>query len=132
MLGSSKHSLGMSFRMVVVNMLFLYLLSVYSSKLIAKSLLYYRDEELLGQALDLNDKLQIMLEKHDALASGSPLPAEVTDVVCELPTGTTRILGEKVVPTAAATPTMVSTNVLNDEEEEDEDDEFSLLARRSH
>ncbi|RCV18226.1 hypothetical protein SETIT_3G282900v2 [Setaria italica] len=90
-----------------------------------------RDEELLGQALDLNDKLQILLEKHDAMASGSPLPAEVTDVVSELPAGTTPNLGEKVAPTAAVTPTMVSTNVLNDEEEEDEDDEFSLLARRN-
>lgn len=83
----------------------------------------------MGQALDLNDKLQILLEKHDAMASGEPLPAEVTDVVSEVPSGTTP--SEKAAPTAAATQTIVSTNVLNDEEE-DEDDEFSLLARRSH
>ncbi|XP_025804883.1 TOM1-like protein 6 isoform X2 [Panicum hallii] len=89
-----------------------------------------RDEELLGQALDLNDKLQILLEKHDAMVSGSPLPAEVTDVVSELSVGTTPNLGQEVAPTAAVAPKIVSTNVLN-YEEEDEDDEFSLLARRN-
>ncbi|KAF8652434.1 hypothetical protein HU200_062765 [Digitaria exilis] len=88
-----------------------------------------RDEELLGQALDLNDKLQFLLEKHDAMASGS-LPTEETDVVSELPAGTTPNVGEKVAPTSAVATTKVSANVLN-EEEEDEDDEFSLLARRN-
>lgn len=86
----------------------------------------------MGQALDLNDKLQFLLEKHDAMASGSPLPTEETDVVSELPAGTTPNVGEKVSPTSAVATTKVSANVLNDEEEEDEDDEFSLLARRSH
>ena len=81
----------------------------------------------MSQALDLNDKLQILLEKHDAMVSGSPVPAEVADVVSELPAGTTPNLGEKVAPTTA----VASTNVLDDEEE-DEDDEFSQLARRSH
>ncbi len=33
-----------------------------------------RDEELLGQGLSLNDDLQRVLAKHDAIASGSPLP----------------------------------------------------------
>lgn len=85
----------------------------------------------MGQALDLNDKLQFLLEKHDAMASGSPLPTEVTDVVSELPAGTTPNIGEQVAPAAVVAPTIVSTNVLNDEEE-DEEDEFSVLARRSH
>nr|CAB3461807.1 unnamed protein product [Digitaria exilis] len=44
-----------------------------------------RDEELLGQALDLNDKLQFLLEKHDAMASGS-LPTEETDVELKIQT----------------------------------------------
>ncbi|WVZ98004.1 hypothetical protein U9M48_043497 [Paspalum notatum var. saurae] len=99
-------------------------------KKIMGSVSLVRDEELLGQALDLNDKLQILLEKHDAIASGSPLPAEVIDVVGELPSGTALNLGAKVAPQAAVSTTIVSTNVLNDEGEEDEDDEFSLLARR--
>lgn len=84
---------------------------------------HYRDEELLGQALDLNDKLQILFAKHDAIASGS-LPAEETDVLSKLPTGATQ------TPSATVAPSNVSTNVFDDEEEEDEDDEFSQLARR--
>lgn len=83
-----------------------------------------RDEELLGQALDLNDKLQILFAKHDAIASGS-LPAEETDVLSKLPTGATQ------TPSATVAPSNVSTNVFDDEEEEDEDDEFSQLARRN-
>ncbi|KAJ1262365.1 hypothetical protein BS78_09G101900 [Paspalum vaginatum] len=99
-------------------------------KKIMGSVSLVRGEELLGQALDLNDKLQILLEKHDVIASGSPLPAEEIDVVSELPSGTAPNLGAKVTPQAAVSTTIVPTNVLNDEEEEDEDDEFSLLARR--
>lgn len=36
-------------------------------------------EELLGQVLELNDRLQSMLAKHDAVASGSPLPTQAMD-----------------------------------------------------
>ncbi|KAF5189964.1 hypothetical protein FRX31_020449, partial [Thalictrum thalictroides] len=38
------------------------------------------DEELLFQGLSLNDSLQSVLVKHDAIASGSPLPTEVRDL----------------------------------------------------
>ncbi len=34
------------------------------------------DEELLNKGLQLNDDLQHVLAKHDAIASGSPLPPE--------------------------------------------------------
>jgi hypothetical protein len=108
---------------------------VYSAKLIIASevpFLHYRDEELLGQALDLNDKLQILLEKYDAIISGSPLPDEVTDVGSELPAGAAPNIGVEVAPEAAVAPTVIQTNVLNVEEDEDEDDEFALLARRSY
>jgi hypothetical protein len=40
-------------------------------------LLKIRDEELLKQGLDINDRLQGILVKHDAIASGSPLPVEM-------------------------------------------------------
>jgi hypothetical protein len=36
-----------------------------------------RDEELLCQGLSLNDDLQHVLAKHDAIASGSPLPKDI-------------------------------------------------------
>ncbi|XP_044957422.1 TOM1-like protein 6 isoform X1 [Hordeum vulgare subsp. vulgare] len=85
------------------------------------------DEDLLSQSLDLNDRLQILLSKHDAIASGSPLPAEETDVLSELPRGITTTPAVTVVPETAIVPTFV----LADEEEEEEDDEFSQLARRN-
>ncbi|WOK97929.1 TOM1-like protein 2 [Canna indica] len=40
-----------------------------------------RDEELLGRGLELNDNLQSLLAKHDAIASGSPLPADVSEAI---------------------------------------------------
>lgn len=96
-------------------------------KKIMDSVSLVRDEELLGQALDLNDKLQILLEKHDAIASGSPVPAEVIDLVSDLPSAAAPNPGAQVAPQAAVSTTIVPTNVLNDE---DEDDEFSILAGR--
>ena len=86
----------------------------------------------MGQALDLNDKLVILLEKHDSIASGSPLSADVIDVMSEVPSGMAVNLGANVPPQAAVSTTIVPTNVLNDEDEENEDDEFSMLARRLH
>ncbi|XP_072959421.1 TOM1-like protein 6 [Typha angustifolia] len=75
-----------------------------------------RDEEILGQGLELNDNLQILLAKHDAIASGSPMPTEIPD---SIPRPSTPV---------ASTPVVV--NGLEDEEEE-EDDEFAQLARRN-
>uniref|UniRef100_A0A0D9WF98 VHS domain-containing protein n=1 Tax=Leersia perrieri TaxID=77586 RepID=A0A0D9WF98_9ORYZ len=90
-----------------------------------------RDEELLGQALDLNDRIQILLGKHDAIASGSPLPAEEPDMMNEGPAEATSTPVATVAPRAAVATAIVPTNVFEDEEGEDEDDEFFQLARRS-
>jgi hypothetical protein len=84
----------------------------------------------LGQALDLNDRLQILLEKHDSIASCSPSSADVIDVVYEVPSGTAPNQGANFPPQAAVRTAIVPTNVLDDEDEENEDDEFSMLARR--
>ncbi|XP_006654272.2 TOM1-like protein 6 [Oryza brachyantha] len=88
-----------------------------------------RDEELLGQALDLNDRMQTLLTKHDAIASGSPLPDEEAVVMNEAPAETTSTTVATGAPRAAVAA-IVPTNVF-DEEDEDEDDEFSQLARRN-
>ncbi|RWW51038.1 hypothetical protein BHE74_00042660 [Ensete ventricosum] len=67
------------------------------------------DEELLAQGLELNDNLQSLLAKHDAIASGSPLPAEVSDSV---PSPGTPVIRQ---PAAASQYDV----------EEDEDDDFA-------
>ncbi|XP_008799838.2 TOM1-like protein 6 [Phoenix dactylifera] len=73
------------------------------------------DEKLLGLGLELYDKLQSLLMKHDAIASGSPLPPESSESI-----------SKSKMPVA-------STPVRNSqfEDEEEEDDDFAQLARRN-
>ncbi|KAL4572757.1 hypothetical protein LXL04_019540 [Taraxacum kok-saghyz] len=100
------------------------------------------DEELLGQGIDLNDNLQTVIAKHDAIASGSPIPVQLTSSPSPPPTIThdpqTKSTEEKQnskssvsvaapPPVAAAVPPPPQNE--GEEEEEDEDD-FALLARR--
>uniref|UniRef100_A0A0A9GDY1 VHS domain-containing protein n=1 Tax=Arundo donax TaxID=35708 RepID=A0A0A9GDY1_ARUDO len=76
------------------------------------------DEELLKQGLEINDRLQSVLAKHDAIASDSPLPIETPireDLHQEDPTPQ---------PSAPATVHNKTPG------EEDEDDEFAQIARR--
>ncbi|KAJ0978423.1 hypothetical protein J5N97_013897 [Dioscorea zingiberensis] len=75
------------------------------------------DEELLGQALTLNDRLQSLLAMNDAIASGSPLPIEAST--------------SSPVPSVPVTPPSPGPVNQNVDEEEDEDDEFTQLARRN-
>ncbi|KAL6841405.1 hypothetical protein ACP4OV_028923 [Aristida adscensionis] len=78
------------------------------------------DEELLKQGLEINDRLQSVLAKHDAIASGSPLPIERPsreDSHIEGPSP------QQSVPAA-------SQNKAPDEE--DEDDEFAQIAKRKN
>lgn len=72
-----------------------------------------RDEKLLGEALELNDNLQSVLAKHEAIASGSPLLHEQP-----------KSLSQAKEPIKH--PVASSSRV----EDEDEDDEFAQLARR--
>ncbi|KAL2899984.1 TOM1-like protein 6 [Bienertia sinuspersici] len=95
-----------------------------------------RDEDLLAQGLEMNDSLQSVLARHDAIASGSPLPNHKKDTNIQQ--------NESVDPNAKAievgdkTPAENGKSPVSDtpgskapiEEDEEEDDEFALLARR--
>lgn len=108
---------------------------------ISQQYLYFvRDEELLGRGLELNDILQNLLAKHDAIASGSPLPSQVTNVSPQHTEPSASSLKQSEVrdsslrnlsprPNAIPSPPATAmTRQINEEEEEE--DEFAQLARR--
>lgn len=76
---------------------------------------YCRDEKVLAEALMLNDGIQNVIAKHDAIASGNlpPVPAPVA------------------APPPVALPPVAPTPVVEEtKHEEDEDDEFAQIAQR--
>ncbi|VVA14365.1 PREDICTED: TOM1 [Prunus dulcis] len=99
------------------------------------------DEELLARGLDLNDGLQSLLAKHDAIVSGLPVPTQATNVS---PQPTEKSLSSSKhtevkdssasdsspkpnTNLSATVGTMTKVQIYEDEEEEDE---FAQLARR--
>ena len=95
-----------------------------------------RDEELLGRGLELNDGLQSLLAKHDAILSGSPLPNLVTNFSPQQPDiGSSSLKPAELKETLPRSNAIPSTPVaavtkVQAEEEEDEEDDFAQLARR--
>ncbi|GAB2272106.1 hypothetical protein Dimus_006925 [Dionaea muscipula] len=98
------------------------------------------DEDLLAQGLELNDALQGVLAKHDAIASGTPLltngpnlkpqPNQLPDSGPN-PNGesyTSKAEGKKQVVEASSG--VVGLAITRVDEEEEEEDEFAELARR--
>lgn len=91
------------------------------------------DEELLGRGLELNDSIQTLLAKHDAIASGSPLPSQYASPSSSFsPTEESRSIPGDSEPTFKAnSPIPVPSAPKGQiDEEEEEEDEFAELARR--
>lgn len=99
------------------------------------------DEELLGRGLELNDTIQSLLARHDAIVSGTPFPfqgassstlssevvysANQTQVKSSSPVESVSTPNSKASSSALV---IADTRGLSDEEDEDE---FAQLARRS-
>lgn len=91
-----------------------------------------RDEELLGQGLELNDCLQSLVTKHDAIASGSPLPnisPPTKEAGGSSDLKTVELRDSSPRQNAGPSKAIVPVTRTQLEEEEEEDD-FAQLARR--
>ncbi|KAL9238952.1 hypothetical protein vseg_013317 [Gypsophila vaccaria] len=95
------------------------------------------DEDLLAQGLEMNDSLQSVLAKHDALASGNPLPDQGTRIstrqseTVELNTEPSEVGDKHPAPNGKSPVSLASIAKDPAEEEEEEDeDNFGLLSRR--
>lgn len=95
-----------------------------------------RDEELLGQGLELNDSLQSLLAKHDAIASGSPLPALLTNSspqpteVCASSSKPSEVVNSRSSDSSSRPNVTLALSRAQIDEEAEEEDEFAQLARR--
>ncbi|CDY54459.1 BnaAnng13250D [Brassica napus] len=88
------------------------------------------DDELLGRGLDLNDSLQILLARHDAIASGSPLPVLALKPADSSPKSSEAKESSSIAGSSSPVPATVSTGKSPVDEEDEEEDEFAQLARR--
>ncbi|KAJ8753898.1 hypothetical protein K2173_000152 [Erythroxylum novogranatense] len=107
-----------------------------NQKMLMQMLTTTGDEELLDQGLELNDSMQILLAKYDAIASGSPMPAQVPSIspksIDALSDGKPSEETNVSSPTPSNNVIVPVANVTRghmDGEEEEEDD-FAMLARR--
>lgn len=78
----------------------------------------FRNEQLLKQGLEINDRLQNVLSKYDAIAAGTPLAVEAP---------ASETVGSPVEePIAKPSPPHIVENDIPNEEQ----DEFAQLAQR--
>ncbi|XP_030479850.2 TOM1-like protein 6 [Cannabis sativa] len=100
------------------------------------------DEELLARGLELNDSLQSLLAKHDAIATGSPIPAQLTNFSPQHTETSASSVRQSEVRDSSPRDVSPRPNVNSSSpvpatmtkgpayEEEEEEDEFAQLARR--
>ncbi|KAK2361276.1 ENTH/VHS/GAT family protein [Trifolium repens] len=95
------------------------------------------DEELLGRGLELNDSIQSLLARHDAIASGASFPsqgASSSTISSEGQSSVNQIEVKSPSPAESSTPkASPPTAVYSEprgESDEEEEDEFAQLARR--
>ncbi|CAL0328333.1 unnamed protein product [Lupinus luteus] len=96
------------------------------------------DEELLGRGLELNDCIQILLARHDAMATGtlpiegassSTVSIEARSSVNQTETKTSSP-SEEFASTPKASPPALVLSETRGASDEEEEDEFAQLARR--
>ncbi|XP_004492527.1 TOM1-like protein 6 [Cicer arietinum] len=96
------------------------------------------DEELLGRGLELNDSIQSLLARHDAIASGTSFPIPGASSSTMSPEVQASINQNEVqtsipsesVSTPKASPPATVYSETRGESDEEEEDEFAQLARR--
>lgn len=89
----------------------------------------YSDEELLGQGIELNDYIQTVLVKHDAIASGSPIPFD-NNPKPQIELHSEEKEESPKASVALSSPVTEQFKTEPQEEEEEIEDDFALLARR--
>ncbi|XP_058737124.1 TOM1-like protein 6 [Vicia villosa] len=96
------------------------------------------DEELLGRGLELNDNIQSLLARHDAIASGTSYPIHGASPSSSTPVSPESVNQTEVksssasesVSTPKASPPAAVYSETRGESDEEEEDEFAQIARR--
>ncbi|GJT22242.1 TOM1-like protein 6 [Tanacetum coccineum] len=99
-----------------------------NQKKLGQTLSSTTDEEILGQGIQFNEALQYIIEKHDAIASGSPLPLQPLSFL----THQTRLKhfdGKEVSPKASSVPSAPIIPTSSNEIEEEENTSSHTASR---
>lgn len=90
---------------------------------------YISDEEILGQGIQFNEALQYIIEKHDAIASGSPLPLQPLSFLTHQ-TRLKHVESTEVSPKASSVPSAPLIPTSSNEIEEEENNSSHTASRQ--